>query len=190
MLLRIALLIVLTCSPALILASESESLVQALTEGGMVILMRHTQTETAEPAVSMRLSGDCREEQNLSAIGRQQAKRIAEAFKARGISVQQVVNSAFCRARDSALLAFGSSEDWSALNLSESLDQDELAFIMADVEERMSSFKGKGNLALVTHRSNINNLVFEQTEPGDMVVLQPDGSGPLKVMGILAVDSL
>jgi phosphohistidine phosphatase SixA len=153
-------------------------------------MMRHAQTEEAEPAVAMRLAGDCSQEQNLSEAGRAQAKAIAAAFAAHEIAVDQVYTSEYCRARETASLAFGQAESWSALNLVESQDQAELAFVMADVEERIGEFQGEGNLVLVTHRSNINTIVFVQTEPGDLVVLSPDGSGTIEVLGVLPASSL
>ncbi len=168
-----------------------QSLIQALQEGGKVIMMRHASTQSAEPAVSMHLSdGNCAEEQNLSAAGRAEAEAIAQAFAAKGIEVDQVYHSEFCRAAETATIAFGGGEAWNALNLAESMDAGESAFLMMDVEERMGDFAGSANLVMVTHRSNINTITFQQTEPADMVILQPDGIGNSEVLGTLPVDAL
>ena len=169
---------------------DRQGLLDALAEGGKVIMMRHASTEEAEPAVSMHLSGDCDQEQNLSAAGRAEAEAISRTFKAHGIVVEKVYSSEYCRARDTARIAFGGGEAWAALNLAESMDESESAFLMMDVEERMGDFAGEGNMVMVTHRSNINTITFQQTEPANMVILQPDGLGNTEVLGILTVEDL
>ncbi|MDZ7752380.1 MAG: histidine phosphatase family protein [Gammaproteobacteria bacterium] len=187
---RLLMTAALTAIPASTLAAPPQELIAALAEGGKAVMMRHTQTQEAEPEVSMHLSGDCEEEQNLDATGRAQAEAIAAGFAAHGIAVAEVYSSEFCRARDTARLAFGEFEAWDALNLVEIQDPTDLAFVMADVEERMGEFEGEGNLVLISHRSTINTVTFQQTEPGDMVVLQPDGAGSAEVLGILPVAAL
>ena len=167
-----------------------QALLQALAEGGKVIMMRHASTEAAEPAVSMNLSGDCTQEQNLSAEGRAEAQAIAAAFKAHSIKIDKVYSSEFCRARDTATIAFGGAEAWNALNLAESMSADDSAFLMLDVQEKNGDFSGKGNMVMVTHRSNINTITFVQTEPANMVILQPDGVGNTDVLGVLTVEDL
>ena len=167
-----------------------KALLEALAEGGKVIMMRHASTQEAEPAVSMNLSGDCTQEQNLSAEGRAEAEAIAATFQAHGIKIDKVYSSEFCRARDTASIAFGGSESWTALNLAESMDAGESAFLMLDVQEKMGDFDGQGNMVMVTHRSNINTITFVQTEPANMVILQPDGVGNTNVLGVLTVEEL
>ncbi|MBE0511164.1 MAG: histidine phosphatase family protein [Chromatiales bacterium] len=168
-------------------AAEQETLLKALAEGGKVIMMRHASTEAAEPVVSMNLSGNCSEEQNLSAEGKAEARAIAEAFKKHGIQIDKVYSSEFCRARDTAQIAFGGAESWAALNLAESMDAGDSAFLMLDVQEKLGDFSGKGNLVMVTHRSNINTIVFQQIDAGDMVVINPNGT---EVLGVLKAEQL
>ncbi len=182
-----ALLLPLAISAA---ETEQQALLSALSEGGKVVIMRHASTQEAEAEVSMRLSSDCSEEQNLSAEGRAEARQIATAFAAHGITVDAVYSSEYCRARETAEIAFGGGEAWAALNLAERMERDRSAFLMMDVEERMGDFRGDGNLVLVTHRSNINTILFQQTEPSDMVILQPDGSGGVDLLGLLPVAEL
>jgi phosphohistidine phosphatase SixA len=160
-----------------------QALIQALAEGGKVIMMRHASTEKAEPAVSMNLSDDCSQEQNLSAQGRAEAKKIADIFQSHSINVEQVYTSEYCRARKTAEISFGGGEAWHALNLAETMSADDSAFLMLDVQEKMGDFVGKGNLVMVTHRSNINTITFQQTEPSEMVILQPDGLGNTHLLG-------
>jgi len=169
------------------LAKDDAALWAALAEGGKVVMMRHTQSEEATAEVSMHLSedGDCSAEQNLSAEGREQAEELGARFQEHGVTVDAVLSSEFCRARETAELAFGDYESWNALNLAESLPAAEAEWLMEDVRERIGDFSGEGNLVMVSHRSNINTIAFKQTEPGDMVVVEPDDFGGFSVLGTI-----
>jgi phosphohistidine phosphatase SixA len=53
--------------------------------------------------------GNCAAEVNLSSRGIDQATRVGEAFRARGIDVGEVLTSPYCRCIDTGRLAFGRS---------------------------------------------------------------------------------
>jgi phosphohistidine phosphatase SixA len=170
-----------------VLADDDALLWAALAEGGKVVMMRHAQSEEAPAEVSMQLAedGDCSVEQNLSAEGREQAEELGARFREQGVTVDAVFSSEFCRARQTAELAFGDHESWNALNLAEVLPASEAEWLMEDVRERIGDFSGEGNLVMVSHRSNINTIAFQQTEPADMVVLEPDDFGGFTVLGTI-----
>lgn len=169
------------------MAEETEGLWSALAEGGKVVMIRHAATEEASGEVSMNLDGggDCSAEQNLTDAGREQAQALGALFQQHGVAVSEVLTSEFCRARETAALAFGDSEAWGPLNLAESLPADDAEFLMEDVRERIGDFEGEGVLVMMTHRSNINTITFQQTEPGDMVVVVPEGMGSFDVLGMI-----
>ncbi|MCW8087411.1 histidine phosphatase family protein [Sabulicella glaciei] len=50
--------------------------------------------------------GDCATQRNLSTAGRNQARRIGEAFRSAGVSVGAVLASKWCRTLETAELAF------------------------------------------------------------------------------------
>jgi phosphohistidine phosphatase SixA len=135
----------------------------------------------------MNLSGDgnCSAEQNLTDAGRDQARALGELFQKHGVKVAGVLTSEFCRARETAELAFGNAEPWSALNLVESMPADDAEFLMEDVRERIGDFEGEGVLVMVTHRGNINTITFKQIEPSEMVVVVPEGMGSFAVLGMI-----
>jgi phosphohistidine phosphatase SixA len=169
-------------------AADDSALWSALADGGKVVMIRHTQSEDATPEVSMHLSaeGDCTQEQNLSEEGREQARALGALFQEHGVTVDAVMSSEFCRARETAELAFGDYEAWTPLNLIEALPAGESEWLMEDVRDRMGGFDGEGVLVLVSHRSNINTITFQHTEPGDMVVVEPDDSGGFGVLGLIS----
>lgn len=168
-------------------AKDDAALWGAMAEGGKVVMMRHAQSEEASAEVSMHLAedGDCSREQDLSAEGREQAEDLGARFREQGVTVDAVLSSEFCRARHTAALAFGDYESWNALNLAEVLPASEAEWLMEDVRERIGDFSGDGNLVMVSHRSNINTITFQQTEPGDMVVLEPDDFGGFTLLGTI-----
>ena len=76
-----------------------------LREPGANILFRHANAPGAGDAAGF-VPGDCATQRNLDEWGRNQARAIGEAFRARGIAVGAVLSSQWCRARDTADLAF------------------------------------------------------------------------------------
>ncbi|MCA1791370.1 MAG: histidine phosphatase family protein, partial [Thioalkalivibrio sp.] len=66
-----------------------------------------------------------------------------------------------------------------------SLPADDAELLMEDVRERIGDFEGDGVLVMMSHRSNINTITFQQTEPGDMVVVVPEGMGSFTVLGMI-----
>jgi len=98
LLLAVALLAVPTS------ASADEAIWTLLKSGGQVVIMRHAATV---PNVPDTLGSGCATQRNLSEAGREDARRIGAAFRARGIAVEDVRASVWCRCMDTARLAFG-----------------------------------------------------------------------------------
>ena len=152
--------------------------------GGQVVLMRHALTTpgVGDPP-GMRLD-DCRTQRNLSEEGRRDARRVGEAFRARGIPVARVRSSPWCRCIETARLAFGAAETWDALgNLfgrPERRDE-EVGQMRPVVGERPAA----GNLVLVSHGSTISALTGVSLSSGEMVVVTPRGGGRFTVAGRL-----
>jgi len=88
---------------------DNEALVSALKEGGHVIYIRHAKTtkdwgDQVSPELDL---ADCRTQRRLSDEGKADAKAIGEGFKAAGVPVGDVISSEYCRAYNTADLAFG-----------------------------------------------------------------------------------
>ncbi|MBI1845857.1 MAG: histidine phosphatase family protein [Candidatus Rokubacteria bacterium] len=97
-------------------AGAADGLWELLRAGGQVVLLPHATTGGApgDPA-GFRLA-DCTTQRNLSAAGREEARRIGRAFRARRIPVASVMSSRWCRCLETALLAFDRVEPWPALD--------------------------------------------------------------------------
>jgi broad specificity phosphatase PhoE len=154
-------------------ARASEALWALLKSGGQVVIMRHASTDsTAGDRDTMRLE-DCSTQRNLSPAGRDEARRIGSAFRARGIKVDDVRSSLWCRCLDTAMLAFGMANPWLPLN-SFFRNRDREAGQTDAVRELVSHHRG-GTLVLVTHQVNITALTGLYPSEGEIIVLTPRG---------------
>ena len=97
---------------------DDKDLVSALREGGHVIYIRHAKTtkdwgDQVSPELNL---SDCSTQRRLSDEGKAEAKQIGEGIKAAGIPVGDVISSDYCRAYNTADLAFGTYTKNSKLN--------------------------------------------------------------------------
>lgn len=127
---------------------------------------------------------ECATQRNLSAAGREEARRIGAAFRDRGVPVGKVLSSPWCRCLDTARLAFGSNEPWSPLGSfhdDRSREPDQTRQVRLLVGE----YRDPGNLVLVTHQGSIRALTGIGPVQGEMVILTPLGDGDFRVAGRL-----
>ena len=97
---------------------DDKALVSALRDGGHVIYIRHAKTtkdwgDQVSPELDL---ADCSTQRRLSDEGKADAKTIGEGIKAAGIPVGDVISSDYCRAYNTADLAFGRYTKNSNLN--------------------------------------------------------------------------
>jgi putative serine protease PepD len=91
-------------------AAPSGRLLARLRVGGLVLMFRHADTDRShedDPRVDL---DDCSTQRNLSDAGRADARAIGAALRALRIPVGSVWASPYCRARQTARLAFGRTE--------------------------------------------------------------------------------
>ena len=175
------LLTMLTVTPA----HADEAIWSALKQGGKVVLMRHAAVDRSSGNPVLHTSGDCSKELNLSKLGREQAKRIGEMFRARGVFTGEVLASPYCRTMDTARLAFGSAKPSEAMRLIEGLPRPQAEQVTAQAMKLIGGYKDRVNLILVTHQPNVEAIALESVEPAGMLVLQPKGGGEFDVLGKL-----
>jgi hypothetical protein len=88
-------------------AQEAGELLERLRSGSLVVVFRHAATDRSDdddPRVDL---DDCTTQRNLTDDGRADARSIGAAFRALRIPAGPVWASPYCRARDTAELAFG-----------------------------------------------------------------------------------
>jgi broad specificity phosphatase PhoE len=155
-----------------------------LRAGGLVLLIRHASAPGAFDPPGFRLD-DCATQRNLSDDGRAQARRLGEAVRARGVEVARVRSSRWCRARDTATLAFARQEPWPDLDSIVGEDGAEIARRVARLREAIAAWSGPGTFVLVTHQYVITELAGRPTGEGEMIVVAPRPGG-FDVLGALA----
>src|SRR6202171_166678 len=158
-----------------------------LRRGGIVLLIRHASTEAGlgDPA-GFRLD-DCATQRNLSAKGREESVRIGERMRHEKVPIARVFTSPWCRCRETAMLAFGQAEDWEPLSSFFDFPQRE-AYYSERVRKRIASYgnaKPRGNIVMVSHNVNIGALARLSVQPGDIVVVKPEGCCGMRVLGTL-----
>jgi len=161
----------------------------ALKKGGHVAFIRHEATEPGLGDPPGYRLDDCATQRNLSAPGREAAKRLGDRLRAEGVAIHKVYTSPWCRCRDTATLAFGKADDWDAL--SSFFDDRALEPGLTErVKNRVGTYstrKPKGTIVMVTHHVNIQALTHQAVGQGEIVVVRPDGCCGLKVVGRIAL---
>ena len=160
---------------------------QALQEGGLVILMRHSLAPGIGDPPRFVLE-DCDTQRNLSSEGRAHAVAAGQALRERGVAIDGVYSSQWCRALETAeLMAVGPVTPAPWLNSFFRGRGDQVAITQA-ARERMEAWQGPGNMLLVTHQVNITALTGGGVSSGEMVVVRPQEEG-FTVVGRLSVPS-
>lgn len=159
--------------PADLAADDSTEAWAALVKGGHVALVRHG---NAPPGYGGDPPGfkldDCRTQRNLDELGREQARALGEAFRSRGVRVDRVVSSPWCRCLETArLMAVGPIvSSWALVP-----DREPRAPArLLELKELVSAWRGSGTLVLVTHALTIRPLTGFLPHQAETVVLRPE----------------
>jgi phosphohistidine phosphatase SixA len=177
---RFSFLFALLLFPA---ASQADDRIwEQLRAGGLVIMLRHAHAPGTGDPPGFKAE-DCATQRNLSAEGRAQAARVGAAFRERGVPIGRVLASRWCRAIDTARLAFGNTEIVPALDSlygrrdqAERQNAEVLALIRAETRPGT-------NLVLISHNANIAALTGLSPADAEAIVVKPRRSGEIEVVG-------
>jgi len=164
-------------------ASAQEAVWNAV-RSGAVVLFRHADAPGVGDPQGFKLD-DCATQRNLGPAGREQARKLGERLRAQGVRPARVLTSQWCRARDTAELAFpGQAEASPAFN---SFFDDRARDTAQTAEARalLLAWRGPGALVVFTHQVNISALSGITAQSGEGVVLQRQGDA-LLVTGRIA----
>ncbi|WP_394426204.1 histidine phosphatase family protein [Vreelandella stevensii] len=168
-------------------AQASTATWQALQQGGLVILMRHSLAPGIGDPPGFMLEA-CDSQRNLSSEGRAQAVAAGQALRQQGVAIDAVYSSQWCRALETAeLMALGPITPATWLNSFFSGRGDQVAITQA-ARRRIEAWQGPGNLLMVTHQVNITALIGGGVSSGEMVVVRPQKDG-FAVVGRLSIPS-
>ena len=183
--------IVFACVVAFVSAVEAEtdgaSLISALKEGGYVIYLRHSMSDTAKPDRDPIVVGDCATQRPLSEEGRAHARAIGRVFKAAGVKVDRVLSSSYCRAAETAALAFPeiAAKQVPMLFYSLALPKDEAVRAADELKRELAVMpNAEMNTAMVGHTSNVKEAAGAwPKKEGSALIFRPDGKGAFAFVG-------
>jgi broad specificity phosphatase PhoE len=166
---------------------DVQELVHALREGGYVLYFRHAATETIVEDWDKLDIADCATQRNLSEKGREQARAIGAAFDTFGIKVARILSSPFCRALDTAKLAFGKVEISDDLYFSVYADADKFQLRRLALQTWLATPPPTGsNVVIVSHQHNLEDAVGLSLEvEGTAAVFRPHGDGTFYLVAVM-----
>jgi broad specificity phosphatase PhoE len=178
--------VLLLLATSSVVAAADDAVWAALRTSGAVVVLRHSYAPGAFDPPDARLD-DCSTQRNLDDNGREQARRIGEAFRRQGIAVGAVLSSPRCRCLDTARLAFGKVEPWDVLQGSLSNAERRQAQLV-EMRRRIAAYRDGPPLVLVTHGSVVTDLTGRDIRMGEIVVLRREADGIHAVAGQLYID--
>lgn len=173
-------LLLLVAAPA----GADEAVWARLKDGGHILMLRHATAPGTFDPPGFRVD-DCATQRNLSDAGREEAKRIGDAFRARGVPIGRVLSSRWCRCLETGRLGFGRAEPWPALDSLRRGDEDART---REVRAFLSRPFTGPNVVLVTHQFNIRAVTgLPSIDSGETIVLAPLGDAGFRVAGRVPV---
>ena len=166
---------------------EGQALVDALKQGGHVILMRHTATEPVTPDADLFDLSDCSTQRALSEKGRSQAVSMGKAFRKLGIPVGEVLSSPYCRCLENGKLAFGRVTRSEILSVADGLSVEEKSEWGGVVRKMLATPPKPGvNTILITHTGSLLYSFGLSSRPeGVAHVFQPSAAGTAIYVGMM-----
>jgi hypothetical protein len=156
-----------------------DELIAELQHGGYEVYMRHAQRYKGPPDQLYPNSprsafADCSNQRNLTPYGMGEAVLLGERIRRAGIRVGLVLAHPECRARDTAMLAFGRAR----------LDVGMFDPEFIRRELATAPLPGTDNF-LVGGENVLRQIIGFQIDAGEMAVFQPDGHGGTRLIGLL-----
>ncbi|EJN03929.1 hypothetical protein [Phyllobacterium sp. YR531] len=171
-----ALVLTFGITPTLLPAHATDAAWARVQRGGYTILIQGGDASGALSPAS-DVSADCTT-RTLSDRGHQLAQKLGARFAARGVRIDRVLTSSTCNARETARLSFGSSptEIFAPLDQADG-DDSARKTQLEQIRTTILTFKGSGNLVLLTDRTNIMALTGVTPRPTEAVVTAPAEDG-------------
>ncbi|AFY59711.1 histidine phosphatase family protein [Synechococcus sp. PCC 6312] len=168
------------------------ALLATLRQGGTVIFFRHGQTEIDYADQITAKMGYCNTQRMLSERGWQQARTIGKAFQSLKIPVGEVYASEYCRAWQTADLAFGRYEKRSGLNFApaEEYTEAQIEDMRRGIMPLLTAAPApKTNTIIVGHDDVFEAATGIYPEPqGVAYILKPSGNGGFEILAKVLPD--
>jgi phosphohistidine phosphatase SixA len=175
-------------------AVTGAALVDALRQGGCVLVMRHASSPFAPPEKSAADPANVKFERQLDGIGRSTARAMGEALRQLRIPVGEVLSSPTYRALETVrIAALGrptthAELDEGAQGMGSGADPRKSAWLRAKVAEQP---RAGTNTFIVTHTPNIVDAFGAEARgiaAGETLVFRPGTTGPAQLIARLRIE--
>jgi phosphohistidine phosphatase SixA len=154
-------------------AAVADAVGERLRDGGYVVYFRRASTDMSTSDSTDNLA-DCTLQRNLNVAGRADARAIGREWRRLRLPVGTVLSSRYCRARDTARLAFGRftpSTDITALPPA----SPERARPVGALRRLLAQRPARGSTILVAHQYNIDEATGISLDEGEAAIFEPRG---------------
>ena len=185
-----ALLMAVTAQPQ---TPSDLALLQALRQGGYVIVMRHASSPREAPSKQIADPDNIHLERQLDEIGRKTSTRMGQGLRDLKIPVGQVLSSPTYRALETARLAqFPDPHTFPELGDGGQSMQVATKAQTAWLQKRVTEFPTRTNTIIITHLPNIAAAFPHWSSglaDGEALVLGPDGKGGAKLVARVKIEA-
>jgi len=160
-------------------------LLTQLKQGGFVLYMRHGNTDNSRPdrVPSVDLN-DCNTQRVLNEEGRTITRKIGEYIRVAEIPVNEIYSSPMCRAKNSALNAFGRYQLEPKIMYTGGMTSAQKKPVIQKTRELVSRpVTSGGNRVLVAHGPNMMDLMGYFPVETTIVVFKPKGGNQFEYIG-------
>lgn len=164
----------------------SEGFGELLRRGGVVVAFRHALAPGTFDPEGFRLE-DCSTQRNLNEEGRDQARRIGLWFRAQGLPPSRVRSSPWCRCLETATLAFGRGESWTALASPSRSAAPERSRHVQELRRALAAVPAGRFEAWVTHQFVLQDLGAGAVASAEALVLRAGTGGDIGVLARAAL---
>lgn len=160
-------------------------LVSDLKQGGYVIYMRHGNTDNSRPDRVPNVDlNDCNTQRVLNEEGVSVTKQVGEYVRTAGVPIGDVFASPMCRAKNSALNAFGRYTLEPAIMYTGGMTTAQKKPVLDKTRELISQPIEKGlNRILVAHAPNMMDLMGYFPSEATLVIFKPKGNNQFDYLG-------
>ena len=177
------MLIGLVALPASGDSADPSEFIDRLTSGGHILMIRHAQAPGSGDPSTFKI-GDCTTQRNLDASGRDQARKIGDWLRSKGVGSARVFSSQWCRCLETAtLIGLGPVQELPALNSFYERIQDREPNVKALNDFIMQQPVDGELVILVTHFVTIAAIADTGVSSGQGVLLTLNEEVPYRVVG-------
>ncbi len=167
---------------------EREQIIEALQEGGHILIIRHERTEVPSRKDDYaRAPDDCTVQRNLSIAGVAGAQETGVVLRALSIKVGRVITSPMCRSAETARYMFGVDYETDRRLMHHEPKGDRTLDVAAEEVRALLAELAPGlpdaNIALVSHFGSIFRVSDLNLSEGEIGVLRLDEDGQVTAVG-------